>query len=73
MPRPANAAGDPEVPAKIETEGAVVLSADRLFRLLTYASGDELKIDVKEGQSAGSLDMKQRRTTSLDCPSITRL
>jgi hypothetical protein len=36
-------------------------------------AGDELKIDVKEGQSAGSLDMKQRRTTSLDCPSITRL
>ena len=41
-----------EVPAKIESEGAIVLSADRLFRLLTYAEGDELQIDVKDGQSA---------------------
>jgi DNA polymerase III subunit beta len=41
-----------EVPAKIESEGAVVLSVDRLFRLLTYAVGDELKIDAKDCQSA---------------------
>ena len=41
-----------EVPAKIESEGAVVLSAERLVRLLTYAADDELKIDVKDGQSA---------------------
>jgi DNA polymerase III sliding clamp (beta) subunit (PCNA family) len=41
-----------EVPAKIESEGAVVLSADRLFRLLTYAAGDQLTIDAKDGQSA---------------------
>jgi DNA polymerase III sliding clamp (beta) subunit (PCNA family) len=41
-----------EVPAKIDSEGAVVLSAERLVRLLTYATDDELQIDVKDGESA---------------------